>query len=87
MSPVPLVVEECTGKAGREAMAPVLDRAARRGELDPSRLPARVAALPFALAVGEVLITHRTPPEATLIEVVDQVFLPLVAHYCAGPTP
>ncbi|MFF8790982.1 TetR/AcrR family transcriptional regulator [Streptomyces sp. NPDC015125] len=75
-------VEERTYQAGREAMEAALDRAAQRGELDPSRLPARVIALPFTLVVGEVLLTHRAPSPATVAEVVDQVFLPLVHHYC-----
>lgn len=34
--------------------------------------------------IGEVLRTHRAPSETALEEVVDQVFLPLSAHYGDG---
>lgn len=78
-------VQERTHEASREAMTVVLDRAARRGELDPARIPARVVALPFTLAVSEVLTTHRAPTESSIAEVVDQVFLPLIAHYGGAP--
>ncbi|MFG2286676.1 TetR/AcrR family transcriptional regulator C-terminal ligand-binding domain-containing protein [Streptomyces sp. NPDC048595] len=63
------------------AMAEVLGRAARRGELDPSRIPARVAALPITLVASGMLITHRAPSEADVTAMVDEVFLPLIAHY------
>ncbi|MEU9111615.1 TetR/AcrR family transcriptional regulator [Streptomyces sp. NPDC048483] len=76
-------VADRTQEAGGDAMAAVLDRAARRGEVEPSRLPARVTALPVHLVVAETLLTHRAPSEAALTEVVDQIFLPLVGHYGA----
>lgn len=72
---------ERSREADGGAMAQVLGRAARRGELDPSRIPARVAALPVTLVVGGMLITHRAPSEADVTAMVDEVFLPLIAHY------
>ncbi|WP_127357111.1 TetR/AcrR family transcriptional regulator [Actinacidiphila soli] len=79
-------LQDRTQQAGRAAMATVIDRAAQRGELDQASVPARVAALPFTLVVGEILLTHRPPSQAAITEVVDQVFLPLIAHYrrCPG---
>ncbi|MGW9044812.1 TetR/AcrR family transcriptional regulator C-terminal ligand-binding domain-containing protein [Streptomyces lydicus] len=63
------------------AMAELLDRAARRGETDPSRIPARVATLPISLVAAEMLITRQAPSEAAVTAVVDDIFLPLVAHH------
>ncbi|MDC7336373.1 TetR/AcrR family transcriptional regulator [Streptomyces lydicus] len=63
------------------AMAELLDRAARRGETDPSRIPARVATLPVSLVAGEMLITRQAPSQAAVTALVDDIFLPLVAHH------
>jgi AcrR family transcriptional regulator len=55
-----------------------LDRAVQRGEIDPDRLTPRIAALPADLVRHE-LIMHQAPvPDAVLVEIVDEVFLPLV---------
>ncbi|MFG2826005.1 TetR/AcrR family transcriptional regulator [Streptomyces sp. NPDC048434] len=66
---------------GGGAMAELLDRAARRGELDPARIPTRVVTLPVALVAGQVLITHQAPTKADVTGVVDDIFLPLIAHH------
>ncbi|MCC3315768.1 TetR/AcrR family transcriptional regulator [Nocardia africana] len=79
-------LQDRTQQAGRSAMATVIDRAAQRGELDRASVPARVAVLPVTLVVGDMLLTHRPPSRAAITEVVDQVFLPLIAHYCRFPT-
>ncbi|MFD6276352.1 TetR/AcrR family transcriptional regulator C-terminal ligand-binding domain-containing protein [Streptomyces sp. NPDC060209] len=64
---------------GGDRMPTVLDRAARRGEIDPAvPLPDRLVALPVVLVLHEILMAHRTPSEADLEEVVDLLFLPLV---------
>ncbi|MEU9123910.1 TetR-like C-terminal domain-containing protein [Streptomyces sp. NPDC048506] len=72
---------ERSREGGGDAMADLLDRAARRGELDPSRIPAPVAALPVTLVSSEMLITHQAPSPAAVTAVVDDIFLPLVAHH------
>ncbi|MGG7570845.1 TetR-like C-terminal domain-containing protein [Streptomyces sp. BP-8] len=77
---------ERSREADGGAMAEVLGRAARRGELDPSRIPARVAALPITLVASGMLITHHAPPEAEVAAMVDEMFLPLIAHYGRGGT-
>ncbi|MFF9481684.1 TetR/AcrR family transcriptional regulator [Streptomyces sp. NPDC014733] len=79
-------LQERTQQAGRSAMATVLDRAAQRGELDQTSIPARVATLPFTLVVGETLLTRLPPSRAALTEVVDQIFLPLIAHHRRFPS-
>ncbi|WP_435603250.1 TetR/AcrR family transcriptional regulator [Streptomyces sp. bgisy130] len=74
-------ITERTRQGGGDTMTELLERAGRRGELDASRIPARVAALPVTLVAGEMLISLRAPSRAAVTEVVDELFLPLVAHY------
>jgi AcrR family transcriptional regulator len=57
----------------------ILDRAVARGEIDPRRLTPRLAALPTDLARHEIMITLEPLSEAAILEIVDQIFLPLVA--------
>lgn len=40
--------------------------------------------MPFTLIVGETLITHRAPGRRAVTEVVDRLFLPLIAHHAGG---
>lgn len=56
-------------------MDTVVERAAARGELDPSRLSERLRRLPIDLARNEFLITGRVEDEA-IDAIVDEVFLP-----------
>jgi AcrR family transcriptional regulator len=61
-----------------DVMTPLLRRAEARGEIEPDRITPRVAALPLDLTRNELLM--RGPvPDAALVEIVDQVFLPLVS--------
>jgi AcrR family transcriptional regulator len=62
------------------AMQIVLDRAARRGEIDPARLVPRIVSLPVDLVRHELVMRQAPVPEASLIEIVDQVFLPLIVN-------
>ena len=61
-----------------DALAALYERAADRGEIAPSRLTARVKALPFDLLRHEILLTFAPVPEDVLEEIVDTVLLPLV---------
>lgn len=56
----------------------VLERAVRRGEIDPEKLTPRVAQLPFDLLRHELLMTYKPVPDEVLESIVDEVFLPLV---------
>lgn len=70
---------------GGDWMRTVLERAADRGEIDPSvRLPDRLVGLPVVLVLHDLLMVHRTPSEADLEEVVDLLFLPLVMRGAGG---
>jgi AcrR family transcriptional regulator len=57
-----------------------LERAVGRGEIDPARLTPRIATLPFDLWRHEVLMTLKPVPDHVLRQIVDDIFLPLVAR-------
>lgn len=57
----------------------VLDRAVTRGEIDASKLTPRLALLPTSLARHEIMMTLEPLSDAAIREIVDQIFLPLVA--------
>jgi AcrR family transcriptional regulator len=59
-------------------MDTILKRAADRGEIPTAAVSARVATLPADLMRNEVLLTRHPISAATLTEIVDEVFLPLV---------
>jgi AcrR family transcriptional regulator len=64
---------------GRPSSLPaILDRAVRRGEADPARLTDQIVRLPVDLVRHDLIMTLAPVPEATLVEIVDEVFLPLV---------
>lgn len=63
------------------AMKRILDRAVERGEISPGILGTRVASLPVDLVRHDLIMTQAAVPDATLIEIVDNIFLPLArAH-------
>jgi AcrR family transcriptional regulator len=66
--------------AGRRTMTydEVLRRAAERGEIDLSRLTPRIVALPADLLRHELLTTLQPVPDEVIVEIVDDIFLPLV---------
>lgn len=61
-----------------KTMPVILQRAGERGEVDPDRITPRVAMLPFDLFRHEVLTSSAPIPAATVTEIIDDVFLPLV---------
>ena len=77
-------------RASSEVMGSILRAAAARAEVDLERITPRVASLPLDLARHELLV-HRAPvPEAVILEIVDEVFMPLVwgsASVTAAPPP
>ena len=65
-------------RGGGEVISELIDRAASRGEAR-EHVPPRVARLPLDLIRHELIFTHQPPAPASLEEIVDQIFLPLVA--------
>jgi AcrR family transcriptional regulator len=64
-------------------MMTVLTRAQERGEVRPQMLTRRVAALPGDLLRHQMLISREPMLDEFVVEVLDEIFLPLVAseHY------
>lgn len=60
-----------------EVMETILKRAADRGEARAG-VETRIATLPTALFRNELFLARTPPSEGTLVEIVDDVFLPLV---------
>jgi AcrR family transcriptional regulator len=64
-------------------METILRRAAARGEIAATPLPQRVVTLPADLLRHELLLARDPIPDRTLVEIVDEVFLPLVRSISA----
>jgi AcrR family transcriptional regulator len=67
-------------------MMNVLRRAAERGEVDVAKVTPRIAALPGDLLRHQFLIIGRPVSDDFLAEIVDEIFLPLVAAPPRGGT-
>jgi AcrR family transcriptional regulator len=77
------VRDQLLNGSGRSSANIILDQAAARGELDPARVPRRVAELPGELFRSQLLMTMAAVPDDVLIEIVDDIWLPLLRHYGA----
>ncbi|OXM16836.1 TetR/AcrR family transcriptional regulator [Paenibacillus herberti] len=60
-------------------MTILLQRAVERGEIRPDAIKSRILTLPVDLARHELLLYSKPMSEETITEIVDEVFLPLVA--------
>jgi AcrR family transcriptional regulator len=56
----------------------VVNRAVKRGEVDPDRLTPRIIDLPFDLFRNEMMMTLKPVPDHVLRQIVDDIFIPLV---------
>ncbi len=65
-------------QAGTTAITAILEAADRRGEVRGGRLTSRVVSLPTDLVSHELLQTRAPVPDSVLVEIVDEIFLPLV---------
>jgi AcrR family transcriptional regulator len=67
--------------AGRGSiMAAIVERAVKRGEIDPGRLTPHIVSLPVDLVRHDLIMNQAPVPDETLIEIVDRIFLPLVGR-------
>lgn len=57
----------------------IIRRGIERGEIDPARLTPRIIRLPFDLFRYEIMMTFQRVPDATIEDIIDTAFLPLVA--------
>ena len=60
----------------------IFDRAIARGEVDPARLTPRIRSVPWDLVRHELIMTLKAVPDETIVEIVDEIFLPLVGVGC-----
>ncbi|MCI4061177.1 TetR/AcrR family transcriptional regulator [Micromonospora sp. R77] len=74
-----LLREQAGGRAMNAAWFTLLSRAVARGEAPPEAVQPRVAALPLMLLRGEYALRGiPSVPDEVLVEIVDEIFLPLV---------
>ena len=74
-----LLREQAGGGAMNAAWVASLSRAVARGEAPPEAVHQRVAALPIMLLRGEYALRGvPAVPDEVLVEIVDEIFLPLV---------
>ena len=62
-------------------------RAQERGEIDLDRIPQIVLTVPFDLMRHDLLMTYKPISNERILEIVDDLFLPLVAASQAASTP
>ncbi|GHJ33737.1 hypothetical protein TPA0910_81700 [Streptomyces hygroscopicus subsp. sporocinereus] len=73
-------LRETLGPPGRPtAFETIVTRAVERGELPDTPRSPRVVNLPFDLLRHDMLTTMRAVPDASIVEIVDEVWLPLLA--------
>jgi AcrR family transcriptional regulator len=65
---------------GPSLMDTIVARAVARGELGPTPLPPRVLSLPADLLRHEIFMTMTAASPETLVEIVDDIFLPLATN-------
>lgn len=63
----------------------VTRRALERGEITAAQLSPRIVALPFDLFRHEALMTLKAVPTETIVEIIDDIFLPLINQPAAEP--
>jgi AcrR family transcriptional regulator len=68
-------------------MGTVLKQAEQRGELNLAGVSPRVLTLPADLLRHEMLLGQSAIAESTALEIVDEVFLPLIRATAGGPAP
>lgn len=59
----------------------VYAHAHERGELDLARIPPAVLSMPFELMRHDMLMTYQPIPPERVLEIVDDLFMPLVAAH------
>jgi AcrR family transcriptional regulator len=74
----PAALRERAVAGSPQTMQLVIERGIARGEVDPGRLSPRIASLPVDLVRHDLIMTQAPVPDATLVEIVDKIFVPLV---------
>jgi AcrR family transcriptional regulator len=61
-----------------------LERAVARGEIGDGEIPSRVVALPYDLYRHEAIMSLASMSDEVLVDIVDQMWLPLVQKYAGN---
>ena len=77
--PTPAELRDAFLRPRGSVVEQVVNRAVERGEVDPARLTPRIVALPFDLFRNEMMMTLKPVPDHVLRQIVDDIFIPLVA--------
>lgn len=64
---------------GQDLVTQILQRGIARGEIDGKKVTPRIASLPADLMRHEVIMTSKPISEGAIAEILDEIFLPLVA--------
>ncbi|MEP7455965.1 TetR/AcrR family transcriptional regulator [Phyllobacterium sp. SB3] len=72
---------DLTGRIGeRGVVTDILVRGVERREIDAARITPRIASLPIDLARHDMLMTLQPLSSSSIHEIVDEIFLPLIAR-------
>ena len=66
-------------RVSADVMRQLVDRAVARGELRSAELPQRILTLPVDLTRHEILLRRGPVPKDVILDIVDGIFMPLVA--------
>jgi AcrR family transcriptional regulator len=77
--PLAVLRERAIADDSKTEMTLILERAIERGEIRPERLSPRIASLAADLVRHDLIMTQAPVPDATLVEIVDRIFMPLVS--------
>jgi hypothetical protein len=75
----PQTANPASGDKLTTTMMTILKNAERRGEVNLEKISPRIISLPFDLLRYEILTTHEPTSAQTINEIVDTIFMPLVA--------
>jgi AcrR family transcriptional regulator len=81
ISSIPQIMRKVKESKFETIMAAILKNAEKRGEVNLGKIRPRVISLPADLLRYELLTTHEPISETTIIEIVDDIFIPLIHSY------
>jgi AcrR family transcriptional regulator len=78
ISSLPQILQSQGNDRISSAMRTILENAEKRGEIRVEKINPRIISLPVDLIRFEIITRHKPITDATLNEIVDDIFLPLV---------
>lgn len=80
MSLIPQLMRPKTESKLTSTMTAILKNAENRGEVSLEKLNPRIVSLPLDLLKFEILTTHEPVSDKTIMEIIDDIFMPLVRN-------